>query len=251
MHLNFRNYKTVRQIAIGSYGTVDLVQAPSGNLYAKKTLDGRDNFGIGPKVLGARFAAEIAMMRKIHHPNVMPVLASVTGSQSSTYLMPFANRILWSELKRDKIDLDESIKILTQMLDALDAIHEAGLHHRDLCPANIVGISLPEKPIVWKLTDFGVAAEIGAEPGLGRRGCGRDPFAAPETCKVPFKGTAKSDIFSWGELAKALLKPRMSEAEWHKIEPVVDRSRELKSRGRYSNIHALRIALNKVVPGIF
>lgn len=50
----------------------------------------------------------------------------------------------------------EAIDIASQLLDALDAVHEAGVVHRDVKPANVF---LADDGV--KLIDFGVAARIG------------------------------------------------------------------------------------------
>ena len=48
--------------------------------------------------------------------------------------------------KEGRLEPAQTIEILEQLASALDAVHETGLYHRDVKPANIVIDSQDEEP---------------------------------------------------------------------------------------------------------
>ncbi len=91
--------------------------------------------------------------------------------------------------------------VLAQLLDALAAVHAAGLVHGDVKPANLLleptGTGRPH----LRLSDFGVAAPVGhrrAGP-VGTLG-----YAAPE-CRVAGPADPASDVHAAAVTARVLL----------------------------------------------
>jgi eukaryotic-like serine/threonine-protein kinase len=97
--------------------------------------------------------------------------------------------------------------LLDQLLRALDAVHRAGLVHRDVKPANLLleptGTGRPH----LRLGDFGVAAAIGGRDLTGA--IGTDGYVAPDQAAgaVP---DPRQDLFAAGMTAAELLTGRLS-----------------------------------------
>ncbi len=77
---------------------------------------------------------------------------------------------------------------------ALTAIHEAGVVHQDLKPANVLMSHFGPRVI-----DFGIARSVDAATGtsLELRGLGTPAFMAPEQARGETV-TAAADVFAWG-----------------------------------------------------
>jgi WD40 repeat protein len=103
-----------------------------------------------------------------------------------------------SELEdRDtKPPFEEVLAVGVAVASALSAVHQVGLVHRDVKPANIV-----EAEGVYKLLDFGVAAErekmTGADPG-GYWLSGTIGYMDPHCVRTQSQATPSSDLYALG-----------------------------------------------------
>ncbi|MGH8615169.1 MAG: serine/threonine protein kinase [Gammaproteobacteria bacterium] len=107
------------------------------------------------KTLRARFRREAQAVGKLHHPNVVDVFAYGEEHEFPFIVMEYVEgRDLKSYLQEGKrFGLEEAVKIMGQVLDALTYCHSRGVIHRDLKPANIF---LLEDGLA-KIADFGIA----------------------------------------------------------------------------------------------
>jgi len=81
----------------------------------------------------------------------------IDGSEPFIVMERLHGETLRDRLRREgALPLDEAIAIVTQLLDALEAVHDAGVTHRDVKPANVF---ITDGTV--KLIDFGLAARIG------------------------------------------------------------------------------------------
>jgi serine/threonine protein kinase len=102
-----------------------------------------------------RFAREAQAVARLNHPHIVQVYDFAEEGDIAYLVMEF---IRGKELKNffdadERFDIREAVRIMCELLDALDFAHNAGVIHRDIKPANIMLDSQSRT----KLTDFGVA----------------------------------------------------------------------------------------------
>lgn len=129
-----------------------------------------------------RFLEEARLLGRLKHPGVIDVIESGILPTGQAYLaMPLlAGETLASRLERGRLPLGDALNLLDSIASALDAVHAAGLVHRDVKPENVFLVSTTGQPI---LLDLGIARTQGAAAStLTRQGVvrGTASLMAPE-----------------------------------------------------------------------
>lgn len=174
-------YQLHRRLGVGGTGVVYAASKGAGDVvFAVKVLR-RDLCG-DPAVVH-RFLREAALLSSIRHPGIVPVHESGADQGRHYLVMPLlAHPPLATVLEgRGPFPVPGDpapYAVVAGVLRALDAIHQRGVIHRDLTPANIF---VPEAgdPL---LADFGIVKILGSESLLTRSGAlvGTIPYMAPE-----------------------------------------------------------------------
>ena len=150
------------QSAVGSGGMGEVYRARDTRLdraVAIKVLP--THLSANPD-LKARFEREAKAISGLQHPNIC-VLYDV-GSQAETdYLVMeyLEGETLYARIARKPLSQEESLKIATEIADALERAHRSGIVHRDLKPGNVM---LSKSGA--KLMDFGLAKPLSLSGGL-------------------------------------------------------------------------------------
>jgi serine/threonine protein kinase len=121
-----------------------------------------------------RFLREPRLAASLDHPGVVPIYeAGEREGQLYLAMRWVEGTDLRRMLRRDgRLSPEVTVTVLTQVAEALDAIHRRGVVHRDVKPANIL---LDDDGHAY-LGDFGVSGEAGA----GGRMAGTLDYLAPE-----------------------------------------------------------------------
>jgi serine/threonine protein kinase len=193
------NTETVLVRRVGRGNNADIYQT-EGNLAVKVFKFPDESGSLGG---GATPEEEAAMQASVDHPHIATVHAvDSPGERYIPYMvMDLAlGGNLKDRIEREPIPVEEGLLILTQTAQALLAIHDAGLVHRDFKPHNVL---LTDKGV--KVTDFGIATKQGA-PITDRDGyfLGTLKYMAPERF-TRGNEIAQSDMYSWGMLAAEVL----------------------------------------------
>ncbi|MCA9723470.1 MAG: serine/threonine protein kinase, partial [Gemmatimonadetes bacterium] len=120
---------------------------------------------VSAELAADRFLREIRTTANLQHPHIVPVFdsgeienADFSHTSGLTTHLYFVMPLIDGETLRDRLErdgplpVDEAVRLVRELADALQYAHEAGILHRDLKPENVMlsrGHAL--------LTDFGIA----------------------------------------------------------------------------------------------
>ncbi|MEJ3653359.1 protein kinase [Actinomycetes bacterium KLBMP 9759] len=133
-----------------------------------------------------RFEREAAIAASLEHPNVVPIYDAGHANGLLYLSMRFVDgEDLGSLLRREgPLGVERVCALLGPVADALDAVHEAGLVHRDVKPGNVL-IARTVRPNGHRqvyLCDFGIAKSRASGPDLTTAGqyVGTLQYSSPE-----------------------------------------------------------------------
>lgn len=159
-----------------------------------------------------RFIREARLMAALHHPHLMPIYDTGEGSIDGVtwyYIaMPFmVGGTLRARIRRGTLSLSESCRILSDIADALDYVHQQGIIHRDIKSSNV----LLDAEGNCYLADFGIARTTSDATQLTSTGnvLGTADYVAPELFEPHHRADEMSDQYSLGILAYEMITGRM------------------------------------------
>lgn len=198
-------YRRVRRIAGGSVSELFLAESfKAGALVVLKvTRDARRSDGVDQAF--SRFLQEYEIVRGIRHPNVVHLYdLGVTDDFAYLVMEYFARGDLRSAM-RTPLAPRVALGYAQQIAAALDAIHEAGILHRDLKPGNV----MIRDDGSLALIDFGLAKHRALELEITDKGLifGTPYYMSPE--QGHGKPTdARSDLYGLGVMLYEMLTAR-------------------------------------------
>ena len=140
----------------------------------------------------------------IHHPRCVEIYAyGKTVSGDDYVLMEYVHGPMLSTVLREgRPRLEEQrLLFIRQMAEAIQAVHEAGFIHRDICPRNFI----VHHDMEWlKLIDFGLTVPNEAPFRQPGNRTGTPQYMAPEIVKRRHTDH-RVDIFAFGVSAYRLL----------------------------------------------
>jgi tRNA A-37 threonylcarbamoyl transferase component Bud32 len=184
-------------IGTGAMGAVYLADSARGDHVALKVLPpelARD------ERFRQRFLRESQLAASLEHPSIVPTIAS--GEEDGALYLAMAyveGSDLREVLRREgRLEPQRAHHLLSQVGEALDAAHGAGLVHRDVKPGNILVTGAPDGEHAY-LCDFGLARHVSSVRSLtGDRGfVGTIDYVPPEQ----IEGGAidgRADVYSLG-----------------------------------------------------
>jgi serine/threonine protein kinase len=171
-------YRVARELSRGAMGVVYRGEDLGlGRPVAIKVL--RSDLA-SDRDLASRLRAEAGLLASLHHPNLVQVYALGEHAGDVYFVMELVEGQPLSEVVRATLQRNEwfptaaAAQIALEIGDALDAMHEVGVIHRDVKPANILLDRERDRAV---LVDVGVAVKAG-DP---RDAAGTPGFAAPES----------------------------------------------------------------------
>lgn len=150
-----------------------------------------------------RFEREARVAARINHPNVVKIMQySLTRKDKTPYIVMeyVKGKTLTQYIGDPSLNVIQKITILRQIVDALQAVHEQGLAHRDIKPGNI----MIDEQRTAKLADFGTVRLPDSELTMAYDIIGTPAYLAPEAFHTS-DVDHRADLFSLGVVAYELL----------------------------------------------
>ena len=226
------------------------------------------------RMYSKRFEREVRAVARLNHRNIVQVYDFGTEGDVAYIVMEY---IQGKELKdyfdaNQRFDIKTTFRLMTELLDALDFAHEAGIIHRDIKPANL----MIDAEGHAKLTDFGVARVVdpdGAPGEATQTGAvvGTPAYMSPEqvqgepidrrtdifsagiifyqflTGQKPFEGT------QWALAKKIIQDDPVRPSKLVQVPPEIDRvvARALakKPEARYQSARSFADSLQRILEG--
>ncbi|MBA2706924.1 MAG: protein kinase, partial [Gemmatimonadaceae bacterium] len=155
-----------------------------------------------------RFRREIQLAAQLQHPNIVPLHAAGIADDLPYFTMPFVTgETLRARIARSgELPVNDTVKILRDVLTALSYAHEHGVVHRDIKPDNVL---LTKHHAL--VADFGVAKAISASAASGGSvtsvgiALGTPAYMAPEQAAADPSVDHRADLYAVGLLAYEML----------------------------------------------
>lgn len=200
-------YAIERELGAGGMATVYLAEdLKHHRKVAVKVLRSEIAAALGPE----RFLREIEIAAQLQHPHILTLIDSGEADSFLYYVMPYVEgESLRAKLAREgELPINEALRVLREVVDALKHAHQHGLVHRDIKPDNVL---LSDDHAV--VTDFGVAKAVSEATGrqqLTTAGValGTPAYMAPEQAAADPHVDHRADIYAVGVLAYEMLSGR-------------------------------------------
>ncbi|GAA4920986.1 serine/threonine protein kinase [Nonomuraea thailandensis] len=177
-------YRLVGRLGAGGHGVVYLGQARNGTPVAVKVL--REGLAVGE-----RLVKDIAAARNVEPFCLAQVLDASTSGRPYIVSEYVDGPSLQQAGRRGAAELQ---RLAVATATALDAIHQAGVVHGDLTPANVL-----LGPDGARVVDFGIAAALSSGMKATSNIVGTPAYMAPEQLAGRPVG-AEADVFSWASV---------------------------------------------------
>jgi len=196
--VSLRGFSSGVTLGTGTFGRVQLVKHKAGKqpYYALKTMKKTDIIRLKQV---DHIMSEAALLKELSHPFIVNLCATFQDSKRLYLILEYVpGGELFSFLRRERKISDDSARFYaSEIVLALDYLHQKDIAYRDLKPENL----LLSRSGHLKITDFGFAKKV---DGRTWTLCGTPEYLAPEI--IQSKGHGKSvDWWALGILIYEML----------------------------------------------
>ncbi|MDP6945127.1 MAG: protein kinase, partial [Myxococcota bacterium] len=192
-------YEVLSKIGEGGMGTV--FRAEARRLRRSVALKVLHSELLAHPTAQERMLREAQALARVQHPNVVKIHDQLEVAGCIALVLDYLpDGELLGRLADGPLAWERAVDVMEQVLDGLEAIHRAGLVHRDLKTANILMDG--DTPCI---ADLGIAHDV-AGRGITRSGVnpGTPEYMSPEQVRGQ-KVDARSDLYACGVVLFELL----------------------------------------------
>jgi len=218
-HFHLGPYQILDRIGRGRMAGVYKAKHHSGQVVAIKVLP--PSQVANPQVMG-RFRREARLARRLKHPNVVRTFQRGEADGLHYLVMEHLEGETFDDVlaRRGKLPVPEAVRVVYQVLQGLQHIHERDMVHRDLKPANLMLVpgaeaGEPDSTLrsTVKILDIGLGRALFCEDGTGGEEVtqesvlnltvkgdvlGTPAYQAPEQANDAHSADIRADIYSVG-----------------------------------------------------
>uniref|UniRef100_A0A671SJC9 non-specific serine/threonine protein kinase n=1 Tax=Sinocyclocheilus anshuiensis TaxID=1608454 RepID=A0A671SJC9_9TELE len=188
-------YKFIAEIGEGSFSQVKLATSQKHHCNVAIKIVDRVK---APKDFVQKFLPrELVILRRVNHDHIVQMheLIEVAGKRLCIVMEAAAKDLLQKIHEVNRIPEDQSKNLFSQMVSAINYLHQMDIVHRDLKCENI--LLTAEEQV--KITDFGFAHCVQDPSELSHTFCGSAAYTPPEVIMgMPYD--PKYDVWSLGSL---------------------------------------------------
>ncbi len=196
-------YRVVRVIGRGGFGVVYAARHLVSNQDLAIKVMCEDSQGDITEAI-ARFNKEARVLARLRHPNTVRVFDVGYTDKGHLYIAmellcgPNLEQVLAEMGSRDVVMTEPQIlDVAIPVLGSLGEAHRLGLVHRDMKPANIVLVQMPDEPFQVKVLDFGVVRTADSSLTSNQTALGTPDYMSPEQC-LSAELDGRSDLYAVG-----------------------------------------------------
>ena len=176
---------------------------------------------------------EFAITSQLDHPNIVKALSKENDSRiGPAILMEYIDGDTLDVFLKKNPSKNIRLKVVNELLDALQYIHSKQIIHRDIKPSNIL---ITHNGNNVKIIDFGLSDADGY--AVLKQAAGTKKYAAPEQFSSPKSIDLRVDIYAFGKIL-GLIFPK-------KYTSIAKQCTQPKRELRYDNIHQVKKAITR------
>ena len=193
------DYVTMEKLGEGGMATVHLArQVALGREVALKRIHQRSR---SEDAVREELLKEAVLTGRLEHPNIIPIYEVGESDDGELfYSMKKIEGRTWDETI-DERPLEENLKILLDVCDAVAFAHAEGVLHRDLKPQNVMTGEFGEVLVL----DWGLAVLTDPGEDVNVTAGGTPGYMAPEMIKPPYLVGPRSDVYLLGAVLFRIL----------------------------------------------